>query len=156
MCESLSKTGKPERVDFEQTGPPTPYLADDDKDYDEDNRPKGQLQLIAATVIMNILYGAGMARHDLLHSCRIWACQITEWTNICDQRLVGIVAYILQNIDTSMFGCVGDKSADWRIWLFSDAGFAADKLTSKSVSGVFCAISGPTLYFVFCALSKKH
>ena len=50
---------------------PTPYLADDDKDYDEDNEPKGQLQSIAATVIMNILYGARMARHDLLHSCQI-------------------------------------------------------------------------------------
>ena len=36
----------------------TPYLADDDKDYDEDNEPKGQLQSIAAKVIMNILYGA--------------------------------------------------------------------------------------------------
>ena len=32
---------------------PTPYLADDDKDYDEDSGPKGQLQAIAATVIMN-------------------------------------------------------------------------------------------------------
>ena len=53
---------------------PTPYLADDDKDYDEDNEPKGQLQSIAAKVILNILYGARLARYDLLHSCQIWAC----------------------------------------------------------------------------------
>ena len=41
---------------------PTPYLSDDDKAYDEDNEPKGQLQSSAAKVIMNILYGARMAR----------------------------------------------------------------------------------------------
>ena len=52
---------------------PAPYLADDDKDYDEDNEPKGQLQSIAAKVIMNNLYGARMARYDLLHSCQIVA-----------------------------------------------------------------------------------
>ena len=50
---------------------PTPYLADDDKEYDEDNEPKGQLQSIAAKVIMKMLYGARMARYDLLHSCQI-------------------------------------------------------------------------------------
>ena len=70
MCESLSQTVQAERNDFEQASP-TPYLAHDDKDYDDDNEPKGQLQSIAAKVIMNILYGARMARYDLLHSCQI-------------------------------------------------------------------------------------
>ena len=36
---------------------PTPYLAEDDKDYDEDSEPKRHLQSFAAKVIMNILYG---------------------------------------------------------------------------------------------------
>ena len=54
---------------------PTPYLVDDDKDYDEDSEPKERLQSIAAKVIMKILYGARMARHDLLHSCQILACE---------------------------------------------------------------------------------
>ena len=106
---------------------PTPYLADDDKDYDEDNEPKGQLQSIAAKVIINISYGARMARYDLLHDCQIWACKTTEWTTIFDQRLFRIVSYIHQNIDMSMFGWAGDKSADWRIWLYADADIAADK-----------------------------
>ena len=55
-----------------------------------------------------------------------------------------------------MFGWVGDRSADWRIWLYIDADVAADKSTSKSVSGFFCAISGPTSYFPCRALSKKQ
>ena len=46
---------------------PTPYLADDEGDYDETKELKGELQPIAATVIMKILYGARMARCDLLH-----------------------------------------------------------------------------------------
>ena len=57
---------------------PTPYLADDDQDCDEETEPKGQLQSIAATVIMKILCGARMARYDLLHSCQILACIITK------------------------------------------------------------------------------
>ena len=71
---------------------PTPYLVDDDKDYDEDNEPKGQLQSIAAKVIMKISYGARMVRYDLVHSCQILACQNTKWTNRCDQRLLRIVS----------------------------------------------------------------
>ena len=47
---------------------PTPYLADDDKEKDEDKEPKGQLQSTAAKVILNILYGAIMARSDLFNS----------------------------------------------------------------------------------------
>ena len=135
---------------------PTPYLADDDKDYDEDNEPKGQLQSIAAKVIMTMLSGARMARYDLLHSCQILACKITKWTKRCDQRLFRTVSYIHRNIVISMFGWIGDKSADWRIWLYTDADFAADKSTSKSVSNVFGAIRGPTSYFPLCALSKKQ
>ena len=109
---------------------PTPYLADGDKDYDEDNEPKGQLQTIAAKDIMKVLYGVRMARYDLLHSRQILACKITKWTKQCDQRLFRIVSYIHQSIDISMFGWVGDRSADWRIWLYTDADFAADRLRS--------------------------
>ena len=96
-----------------------------------------------------------MARHYLLHDCQIVACIITKRTQICDQRLFRIVSYIHQNIDISMFGWVGDKSADWRVWLHTDTDFAADKSTSKSVSGVFCAICGPKPFSPLCALTKN-
>ena len=60
---------------------PTPYLAHDDKDYNEDNEPKGQMQSIAATVVMAIVYGVRMARYNLLNACQMLACKITKWTN---------------------------------------------------------------------------
>ena len=40
--------------------------------------------------------------------------------------------------------------------MYTDAVSAADKSTSKSVSGVFCAMCGPTTFFPLCALSKKQ
>ena len=142
----LKLTGKDESV--LQRPAPTPYLADDDKEYDDSAEPKGELTSIAAKVIMKILYGARMARYDLLHSCQILACKITKWTKRCDQRLHRIISYIHQNNEICMFGWVGDKSDDWKLWLYTDADFAADKSTSRSVSGVFCAMSGPTTYFL--------
>ena len=55
-----------------------------------------------------------------------------------------------------MFGWIGDVSKDLRLWLYTDADFAADKSDSQSISGVFCALVGPTSYFPICALSKKQ
>ena len=34
-----------------------------------------------------------------------------------------------------MFGCVGDKSADWRVCLYTDTDFAGCARTRKSTSG---------------------
>ena len=94
---------------------------------------KGELQPIAAKAIMKILYGARMARYDLLHSCQILASKITKWTKRCDQRLLRIVSYLHQSLELTMFGWVGDDSKNWRLWLYTDADVAADKSTSKSV-----------------------
>ena len=55
-----------------------------------------------------------------------------------------------------MFGWVGANSTDWRCWLYTDAGFAAFKSTSNSVSCVFCAMCDPTTLFPRCASSKKQ
>jgi hypothetical protein len=102
------------------------------------------------------LYGARMARYDLLHVCHVLACKITKWTKRCDQRLHRIMCYLHQVDDVTMMGWVGDSAINWKLWLYTDADFAADKTTSRSVSGVFCAINGPTTYFPLCALSKKQ
>ena len=93
---------------------PTPYLAGDEKDYDESKELNGELQPIAANVIMKILCGARMAGYDLLHSCQIFACKIIKWTKRCDQRLFQIVSYLHQSLELTMFGWVGDDSKNWR------------------------------------------
>ena len=105
---------------------------------------------------MKILYGARMARYDLLHFCQVWACNITRWTERCDQRRLRIVSYIHHHIDVSMFGWIADTSVDLRLLLYTDADFAADTSTLKTSSGVCCAISGPTSCLPLCASSKKQ
>ena len=82
---------------------------DDENEYDETKEPKGELQPIAAKVIMNILYGARMARYDLLHSCQILASKIIKWIRRSDQRLLRIVAYLYQRLELTMFGWVGRR-----------------------------------------------
>ena len=64
--QSLKLTKSTEKV--LRKNAPTPYLSDEEKEYDETNEPKGQSQPIAAKVIMMMLYGARTARYDLLHS----------------------------------------------------------------------------------------
>ena len=82
---------------------------------------------------MKILYGAKMARYDLLHSCQILDCQIIKWIRICNLRLFRIVAYLHQRIELTMFGKVGENLKASRRWLYTDADSAADKSTSKSI-----------------------
>ena len=59
---------------------PTPYLNEDPNDFDFENEPKGVLQPVAAKIIMKVLYGARMARYDLLHACQSLACFVSKWT----------------------------------------------------------------------------
>ena len=40
---------------------PTPYLSDQDKEYDDSNEAQGTLKPIASKVIMNIFYGEGLS-----------------------------------------------------------------------------------------------
>lgn len=135
---------------------PTPFLSDADKAYDDSSEPKGVLRSCASKIIMKVLYGARMCRYDLLHACQALACTVTKWSLRCDRRLHRMIAYIHQTIDLCMFGWMGDAMDHIRLWLYTDADFAADQLDSKSVSGVFCALHGPTSHFPLCTLSKKQ
>ena len=94
------------------------------------------------------MYGAQMARYDLLHVCHVLACKNTKWTKRCDRRLHRIMCYLCQVDDLTMMGWVGDTSECWKRWLYTDADFAADKTTSRIVSEVLCAINGLTAIFV--------
>ena len=126
----LKLTGEKETV-LERRAP-TPYLSEDDEKDAEDleNMVEGKLKGIAAKVIMKILYGARMARYDLLHPCQELACRMTKWTPNCDKRLLRIICYIHQHPDLCMYGWVGDHQKDLRLWLYTDADVAADTTAS--------------------------
>ena len=47
----------------------------------------GVLSDIAAKVLMKVLYGARMARFDLLRAVCSLACSVTKWDKDCDRKL---------------------------------------------------------------------
>ena len=52
------------------------------------------LQPIACKVLMKILYGARLARFDLLRPIAALASKITKWDTVCDRMLHRLVSCI--------------------------------------------------------------
>ena len=81
----------------------------------------GELQPYAAKVLMKLLYGARLARFDLLRAINDLAAYITKWTPDCDKRLHRIMCYVHSTLKHRLVGFVGDKPEQLRPHLFSDA-----------------------------------
>ena len=61
---------------------------------DSEVNDEGELQPIAARVLMKVLYGARMARFDLLRPMCALATHITKWTSHCDKALHRLMCFI--------------------------------------------------------------
>lgn len=59
------------------------------KDEDYDN--PGEVSRIAARVLMNLLYAAGMFRFDFLQPVMSLAREVSRWTRACDKKLFRLV-----------------------------------------------------------------
>jgi len=70
----------------------TPFLEVSVEDFE--NEQRGELQPIAARILMKILYAARMARYDLLRPTCYLATKITKWTPRCDRGLHRLASYI--------------------------------------------------------------
>ena len=103
-----------------------------------------------------ILYGARLARSDLLRPIAALASKITKWDTVCDRMLHRLVCYINPSLDYKLKGHIGDKIEDLNLTLFSDADFAGCLDTAKSTSGVSIALTGPNSFFPLNAISKKQ
>ncbi|CAE8637047.1 unnamed protein product, partial [Polarella glacialis] len=62
----------------------TPFL-DEDKLPEEDDNEPGKLADAACSVLMKVLYGAGLARFDLLKAVAGLASKVTKWSVSCDK-----------------------------------------------------------------------
>ena len=101
---------------------------------------------------MKILYGARLARFDLLRPIAALATMITKWNTKCDRMLHILVSYI--NSYYKLKGYIGDDTQDLTITLYSDADFAGCLDTARSTSGVFIAWSGLNSFFPLNAISQ--
>ena len=119
--------------------------------FDQRNEPPqpitGQLQPVAAKILMKILYGARLARFDLLRAvCQLATC-ITKWDVNCDRRLHRLVCYIASTYHIRMVGRILDPLKDLELHLVADADFAGSTSTSRSTSGLFLCLQGPGTRF---------
>ena len=130
----------------------TPFL----EEVDDEKVGEGKLQSIAASILMKVLYGARMVRFDLLKAVNYLASRITKWSPECDRRLRRLMCYIDSTAESELIGWVGDAPEDLVLWLFADADFAGCKVTLRSTSGAFLALSGPNTFFPLGAHSRKQ
>ena len=85
----------PKRVNLRRVD--TPYF--EDNSTVETEEPRGELQPIAARVLMKILYAARMCTFDLLRPCCFLATKTTKWDRSCDRALHRFVCYINSTLD---------------------------------------------------------
>ena len=111
-----------------------------------DNK-EGLLAPIACKSLMEVLYGARLARFDLLRPIAALASKVTKWDSVCDRMLHRLVCYINSSLDYKLKGHIGNSSNDLTLTLFSDADFAGCLDTAKSTSGVLVALTGPNSFF---------
>ena len=116
---------------------------------------RGQLQSIAAKVLMKILYGARMAHYDLLRAVSSLATMITRWDEDCDRRLHRLVCYIHSSYDRFMYGWICDPLESLEISVYADADFAGD-VTMKSTTGAYVCLRCPSTHMPLAAVSKKQ
>ena len=109
-----------------------------------DDEESGELQPIAARVLMKVLYGARMCRYDLLRPTCYLATRIATWTRGCDRALNRLMAYISCTLHLRMLAWVGDVLSKWEYVVYSDADLAGDTQTSRSATGVFTCVRAPT------------
>ena len=123
--------------------------------YQVDETP-GVLKEHAPAVLMKILYGARVARYDLLRPVQSLASKLTKWTKLCDKALHRLVSYIDQTADTCLYGWVGDAMEKIKLVLCCDADLASDRNDHKSTSGVYLALQGPSTFVPIAAYCRKQ
>ena len=114
----------------------------------------GELKENAARILMKILYGARMARWDLLRPVAVLASRITKWDRWDDKRIHRLVCYVNSSLKVRMcsYRRSGESLDDLKVNLHVDADFAGDQKDSKSTSGVFHCVESE---FSFCPLSGQ-
>ncbi len=124
--------------------------------YTELEEVKGELQEIASSVLMKVLYSARLARFDLLRAVNKLACDVTRWSPMHDKRLLRLMKYIKCTLKWRQYAWIGDSRQYIVPHLFADADLAGDPETQRSTTGLHASMMGPHTNFPTAALSKKQ
>ena len=132
----------------------TPFI--DETKTDPDSGREGHLKPLASRVLMQILYGARLARFDLLRPVNGLAQYVSKWNKTCDKKIHRLVSYVNSSTDLRMIGYIGDPLDDLSLGLYADADLASCPDTMKSTNGALLVLQGPNSFFPLAALSKKQ
>ena len=99
----------------------------------------GVLSDYAASIVMKVMYGARMARFDLLRAVQGLARHMTKWTRRHAQELWRMMCYIKATKHWRLVGWIGDPLELITPTVFSDADFAGCTETRRCTSGGFVA-----------------
>ncbi len=95
-------------------------------------------------------------RNDLLYAVNSLARYLTKSNTACDKKLHCLICYTHGTRDMSLRSFVGDPFDKCHLAVFSDAAFAGDTRESKSTSGCFAALIGPSTFAPISALCKTQ
>ena len=93
---------------------------------------------------MKLLYGARMARYDILRAIAYLATCVTKWTEQCDRDLHHLMLYVSSTKHLRMVSWCGDSLDELELRMYTDADFAGCTRTHRSTSGIIIMMCGPT------------
>ena len=107
-------------------------------------------------MLIQILYGARVARWDLLKATTRLAARVSKWTTTCDRELHRLICYIDSTWEDVLTGSMVNAISDINLTLYADADFAGDRPSYKSTSGMALFIEGSDSLFPIAAKSIKQ
>ena len=143
--ETQQATGQSETWFFEKGGkdPKPVQKSDDPLDFTGRDEPSGIIAPVASRSIMNMFYGARLARWEMLKVATKLATVVMKWTTSCGAALLRLIRYIKATVDWVLVGYVGDDPEGLALQLYAEADFVGDRPCFKSTSGTLLAIHGP-------------
>ena len=87
----------------------------------DDVEDRGDLQPLASSILMSLLYAARVGRFDLLRAICALASKVSKWTRACDRKLLRLIRYVNCSLDHRQVGWVGDAASELSPNLYVDA-----------------------------------
>ena len=122
----------------------------------EDDEAHGELASSSCSILMKVLWAARLARPDLSRPCSKLTCNVQSWSKNDDKKLRRLVEYMQRTKNFVLEGFVCDPPDDIELWMFVDADLASDPETSKSSSGAWLVLVGPSTFIPISWLFTKQ
>ena len=117
---------------------------------------RGRLATCASSILMQVMYAARMARHDLMRPTLRLATKITEWDDLCDRKLHRLIRYISTSRHKRLIGWVGDGLHDCFPVAYADSDYAGCEKTMRSTTGAAMLMEGHFTRFPIAARSLRQ